>query len=161
MLPLQIQLTDSRSSMSRGLSSFQVKKLSTIMKELGHKWVDVLKIDIEGNEWPVLEAMIADKAPFMFTQMQVGHHPARVGFYPCSRCGALCYLNDRQLASCRLCEAAVCLLQAESPTLAVHLLPAAVLGMADPETVVWKSSLQPHICPSWANGRRTRYPEGP
>jgi hypothetical protein len=31
-------------------------------------WV---QIDIEGNEWPVLEGMIKDKAPFMFTQMQV------------------------------------------------------------------------------------------
>ena len=65
--------------MSRGLSSFEVKKLSTIMKELGHAWVDVLKIDIEGNEWPVLEAMIADKAPLMFTQMQVGYPPACLG----------------------------------------------------------------------------------
>ena len=71
---MQIELTDARSSMSRGLASFEVKKLSTIMRELGHAWVDVLKIDIEGNEWPVLEGMIADKTPFMFTQMQVGHH---------------------------------------------------------------------------------------
>ena len=30
--------------MSRNLPSFEVKKLSTIMKELGHKWVDVLKV---------------------------------------------------------------------------------------------------------------------
>ena len=85
----QIQLTDARSSMSRGLSSFQVKKLSTIMKELGHKWVDVLKIDIEGNEWPVLEAMIADKAPLMFTQMQVGLHPACTDSCTRSRCEGL------------------------------------------------------------------------
>ena len=59
--------------MSRGLPSFEVKTLSTIMKELGHKWVDVLKIDIEGNEWPVLEQMVTDKRPLMFTQMQVGY----------------------------------------------------------------------------------------
>ena len=45
------------------------------MKELGHQWVDVLKIDIEGNEWPVLEGMIKDKAPLMFTQMQVHYSP--------------------------------------------------------------------------------------
>ena len=68
---VQIELTDSRSSMSRGLPSFEVKTLSTIMRELGHKWVDVLKIDIEGNEWPVLEQMVTDKRPLMFTQMQV------------------------------------------------------------------------------------------
>ena len=59
--------------MSRGLPSFKVKTLSTIMRELGHKWVDVLKIDIEGNEWPVLEQMVTDKRPLMFTQMQVHH----------------------------------------------------------------------------------------
>ena len=47
------------------------------MRELGHKWVDVLKIDIEGNEWPVLEQMVTDKRPLMFTQMQVHHLTAR------------------------------------------------------------------------------------
>ena len=73
---VQIELTDSRSSMSRGLPSFEVKTLPTIMKELGHKWVDVLKIDIEGNEWPVLEQMVTDKRPLMFTQMQVHYLPA-------------------------------------------------------------------------------------
>ena len=32
--------------MSRNLPSFEVKKLSTIMNELGHKWVDVLKVPL-------------------------------------------------------------------------------------------------------------------
>lgn len=63
--------------MSRGLPSFEVKTLSTIMRELGHKWVDVLKIDIEGNEWPVLEQMVTDKRPLMFTQMQVHYFTSR------------------------------------------------------------------------------------
>ena len=63
--------------MSRGLPSFEVKTLSTIMRELGHKWVDVLKIDIEGNEWPVLEQMVTDKRPLMFTQMQVHYLTSR------------------------------------------------------------------------------------
>ena len=57
--------------MGRGAGSIKVKRLTTIMRELGHEWVDVLKIDIEGHEWPVLEDMIADKAPLAFTQMQV------------------------------------------------------------------------------------------
>ena len=60
--------------MGRGAGSIEVKKLSTIMNELGHEWVDVLKMDIEGHEWGVLEGMIADKTPFQFTQMQVRCH---------------------------------------------------------------------------------------
>lgn len=32
-----------------------VKKLSTIMKELGHKHVDILKMDIEGAEYSVIQ----------------------------------------------------------------------------------------------------------
>ncbi len=113
---MQIQLTDARSSMSRGLASFEVKKLSTIMKELGHKWVDVLKIDIEGNEWPVLEGMIADKSPFMFTQMQVRRHPACLGSCACSRCWGLSHNPDSVF-----CEAANCLQNREKSVPAHHL----------------------------------------
>jgi hypothetical protein len=36
---------------------FPVKSLPTIMKELGHKHVDYLKIDVEGYEWPFLDAV--------------------------------------------------------------------------------------------------------
>lgn len=34
-----------------------VKRLSTIMKELGHDHIDVLKMDIEGTEYPVIRDM--------------------------------------------------------------------------------------------------------
>ncbi|MFN8301079.1 MAG: FkbM family methyltransferase [Saprospiraceae bacterium] len=37
-----------------------VKKLGTLMKELGHSRIDLLKIDVEGAEYQVLEAMLAD-----------------------------------------------------------------------------------------------------
>jgi FkbM family methyltransferase len=36
-----------------------VKRLSTVMKELGHARLDVLKIDIEGAEYAVLEDLLA------------------------------------------------------------------------------------------------------
>lgn len=39
--------------------SFPVKRLSTIMRELGHTHLDVLKMDIEGAEYEVLEDMLA------------------------------------------------------------------------------------------------------
>ncbi|HNL39351.1 MAG TPA: FkbM family methyltransferase, partial [Saprospiraceae bacterium] len=37
-----------------------VKKLGTLMKELGHPRINLLKIDVEGAEYQVLEAMLAD-----------------------------------------------------------------------------------------------------
>ena len=39
----------------------QCKRLSTIMKELGHTKIDVLKIDIEGAEYKVIESIIEDR----------------------------------------------------------------------------------------------------
>jgi len=41
------------------LGTMPTKKLSTIMKDLGHEWVDVLKMDIEGGEWQVLKGLLA------------------------------------------------------------------------------------------------------
>lgn len=56
-----------------------------------------MQIDIEGNEWPVLEGMIKDKAPFMFTQMQVPP-PASFKFYVKNCINAADHLQDH----CRL-----------------------------------------------------------
>ena len=67
-----MNLTDARQTMNKGFTSFEVKSLSTIMQELKHSWVDVLKIDIEGAEWPVLKEMVASKKQLPCTQMQVG-----------------------------------------------------------------------------------------
>jgi len=33
------------------------------MRELQHHWVDLLKIDIEGNEWQVLPSLLQDTGP--------------------------------------------------------------------------------------------------
>ena len=89
--------TNEDQTMGRGAGSIEVKKLSTIMQELGHEWVDVLKIDIEGHEWPVLEGMIADKTPFPFTQMQVSVD-ARIHGIICMPCTLVAHLHDRLLA---------------------------------------------------------------
>lgn len=56
--------------MNKGLNSFPVKTLATIMKELKHEWVDVVKVDIEGAEWGFLEYQIARRLPLPFTQLQ-------------------------------------------------------------------------------------------
>jgi FkbM family methyltransferase len=36
---------------------FQVKSLTTLMRELGHERLDILKMDIEGAEYPVVDAL--------------------------------------------------------------------------------------------------------
>jgi FkbM family methyltransferase len=40
--------------------SVNVKRLSHLMKELGHQKIDLLKIDIEGAEYKVIESIIED-----------------------------------------------------------------------------------------------------
>ena len=42
----------------RSVSSYTLKSLATIMAELGHEWIDVLKMDIEGAEYVVLQAIV-------------------------------------------------------------------------------------------------------
>jgi len=44
-----------------GNLKFPVKKLSTIMKQLEHKDIDLLKLDIEGSEYSVLENILKEK----------------------------------------------------------------------------------------------------
>ena len=50
-----------------------VKKLSTIMKELGHDRIDLLKLDIEGSEYSVLETVLEEKLPVK--QLVLEFHP--------------------------------------------------------------------------------------
>eukprot|EP00656_Telonema_subtile_P015898 TRINITY_DN18364_c0_g1_i2.p1 TRINITY_DN18364_c0_g1~~TRINITY_DN18364_c0_g1_i2.p1 ORF type:complete len:371 (+),score=95.62 TRINITY_DN18364_c0_g1_i2:175-1287(+) len=35
----------------------QVKTIPTLMSELGHKWVDIMKVDVEGSEYALMENM--------------------------------------------------------------------------------------------------------
>ena len=58
-------------------SHYVEKSIRSIMRELNHKWIDVLKMDIEEGEWDVLEALI-DTNHLHFTQLQVEFHFRRV-----------------------------------------------------------------------------------
>ena len=40
-------------------STFRLRDVGAIMRDLGHERVDVLKLDIEGAEWAVLKALLA------------------------------------------------------------------------------------------------------
>jgi FkbM family methyltransferase len=57
--------------MSRAAEKVELKTLATIMRELGHTWVDILKIDVEGAEWDAFQGQLAMPGPLPFTQMQV------------------------------------------------------------------------------------------
>ena len=41
-------------------SPWQTKSLEAVMKGFGHKWIDVLKMDIEGGEWDFLESLFKE-----------------------------------------------------------------------------------------------------
>ena len=59
----------------RNVSSHTLEALATIMAELGHAWIDVLKIDIEGAEYAILQAIVAhykkSKDSIPVTQAQI------------------------------------------------------------------------------------------
>ncbi|KAG0337209.1 hypothetical protein BG004_007742 [Podila humilis] len=52
------------------------KTLSTVMKENGHTWIDVLKVDIEGSEFKMMDALMDayKDQPLPFSQLQVEIH---------------------------------------------------------------------------------------
>ena len=50
-----------------------VTTLSALMQERGHSYLDILKIDIEGSEYGVLEQMIEQNI-MPFTQLLVEYH---------------------------------------------------------------------------------------
>ena len=55
-----------------------VKRLSTIMEELGHNTIDVLKLDIEGFEYKVIDDILDSKIPIR--QFLVEFHHGMYGF---------------------------------------------------------------------------------
>ncbi|KAG0291928.1 hypothetical protein BGZ97_005746 [Linnemannia gamsii] len=50
------------------------KTLKSVMEENGHDWIDVLKIDIEGNEFAALNAMMDQFKVLPFSQLQLEIH---------------------------------------------------------------------------------------
>lgn len=41
----------------------ECKKISTVMKELGHNKLDLLKLDVEGAEYEIIDSILEDKIP--------------------------------------------------------------------------------------------------
>ena len=51
-----------------------VRTLHTLMRERGHTWVDLFKMDIEGGEWAVLDGLIRKGVPLPISQAQIEFH---------------------------------------------------------------------------------------
>lgn len=60
----------------KGAGKIQVasKSLTTVMGELGHNHIDLLKLDIEGSEYSLLESMLGKENPILPTQVLVEFH---------------------------------------------------------------------------------------
>ena len=50
--------------------TFQIDSLSNIMEHLGHPYIDILKMDVEGSEWSTVDALIRDHGGVL---AQIGH----------------------------------------------------------------------------------------
>lgn len=55
-------------------SVYPVKSLDSIMRSLGHKKIDIIKMDIEGGEWSIFEALFAENEHFPCAQILVELH---------------------------------------------------------------------------------------
>jgi len=53
---------------------WKVRRLDTVMKELGHDTVDLVKIDVEGSEWGVLSSLLVSEAVRKIKQMTFEVH---------------------------------------------------------------------------------------
>ena len=57
------------------VNAYELKTLTTIMADLGHAWVDVFKMDVEGAEYEALPAIVQHyqkiKRPIPITQAQI------------------------------------------------------------------------------------------
>ncbi|KAG0042822.1 hypothetical protein BGZ83_012136 [Gryganskiella cystojenkinii] len=58
-------------------NGIQWKTLRTLMKENGHEWIDILKVDIEGSEYSTFKAMMEDFDTLPFSQLQIELHVDR------------------------------------------------------------------------------------
>ena len=60
-------------------SPFELEKLEAIMSRLQHTWIDVLKIDIEGYEWELLQDLykLGAKLPATQVLIEFHYHPMR------------------------------------------------------------------------------------
>ncbi len=57
-----------------------VRRVGTIMKELGHRRIDLIKMDIEGGEYEVIDDMLNDHVPVAQLAVEFHHSYATIPF---------------------------------------------------------------------------------
>jgi FkbM family methyltransferase len=57
------------------------KRLSSLMNDLGHRSLDLLKLDIEGAEYPVLDTLLEDRIPVNILCVEFHQPPSVFGIW--------------------------------------------------------------------------------
>jgi FkbM family methyltransferase len=81
--------------------SLPVMKLSTVMRSLGHTRIDILKMDIEGAEFAVLDDLMNDGIEVAQVLVEFHHRLSTLGIGKTRR--TLAALNDYGLRICYVC----------------------------------------------------------
>ena len=76
-----LKMTRSQHGRAAGENTMElpVKRLSTIMQELGHEAIDILKMDIEGAEYEVIEDIINAAVPVTQVLIEFHHRFDHIG----------------------------------------------------------------------------------
>lgn len=85
----------SASNRSKGSFEAICRSLGSVMKELGHKKVDVLKMDIEGAEYGVIDALCKDGTISKVSQLLVEFHHRLEGFTKAQTLDAIRRLREK------------------------------------------------------------------
>lgn len=87
-----IQFTICRVATSRGSTRLPVRRLRTIVKELGHQKIDLLKMNIEGGEYSAIEDIVL--SAIRIDQLLIQFHHLLPGFTSSQTRHAVGLLND-------------------------------------------------------------------
>jgi FkbM family methyltransferase len=77
--PSHVSLSTARGRPADQLLSLPVRRLSSIMRELGHPHIDLLKMDIEGSEYCVVEDLVASSLPVRQLLIEYHHRFPSIG----------------------------------------------------------------------------------
>ena len=76
-----LKMIEDREGKEEGRSTMElpVERLSTIMQKLGHKRIDLLKMDIEGSEYEVIEDLTGSSLPVTQVLVEFHHRFGHIG----------------------------------------------------------------------------------
>jgi FkbM family methyltransferase len=77
--PAHVSHTMARRTISNSTLNLPVRRLSTVMQSLGHSQIDLLKMDIEGAEYDVIEDILVSCLPVRQLLVEFHHRWPEVG----------------------------------------------------------------------------------